>query len=78
MRIEIIELIAEGEKVVGALSLLGHQPRAVAREPAYRTALRNVSTRSISIVATSGRITEAWGLEDNRSRERQLGLSPRS
>jgi hypothetical protein len=24
-----------------------------------------------------GRITEAWGIEDNRSRERQLGLSPR-
>jgi hypothetical protein len=23
-----------------------------------------------------GRITEAWGLEDTRSRERQLGLSP--
>lgn len=31
----------------------------------------------VSIYRVSdGRITEAWGIEDNRARERQLGLSP--
>jgi predicted ester cyclase len=76
VRMEIVELIAEGEKVVGRFRCSatnlgpwrGHPPTGRRFERVDEVYIFRVS---------GGRITEAWGIEDNRSRERQLGIFPR-
>ena len=73
MHMEVIELIAEGDTVVGRFTCsgthlgawLGHAPtgrrfEAVDEDSIYRF--------------QDGRIVESWGLEDNLERLEQLGL----
>jgi predicted ester cyclase len=76
VQMEIVELIAEGEKVVGRFRCSGtHLGRWRGKPPTGR---RFDRVDEVYIYRVhSGRITEAWGIEDNRSRERQLGLSAR-
>jgi predicted ester cyclase len=73
MRMEIVDLIAEGDRVVGRFACsathlgdwLGHPPtrRRFEKVPeVYIFRLRE------------GRITHAWGLEDTLGRLEQLGL----
>ncbi len=73
MRMEIVDLIAEDDRVVGRFTCsathlgdwLGHPP----------TGRRFESVDEIGIYRLrDGRIVESWGLEDNLSRLQQLGL----
>lgn len=73
MRMEIIDLIAEGDTVVGRFACtathlgewLGHSP----------TGRRFEAIDEVSIFRfRDGRIVEAWGIEDNLTRLEQLGL----
>jgi predicted ester cyclase len=73
VRMEIVDLIAEGETVVGRFTCsathlgtwLGHPP----------TGRRFERVDEIGIYRLrDGRIVESWGLEDNLSRLEQLGL----
>ena len=72
---EIVELIAEGEKVVGRFRCSATHLGPWRGRPATGRRFERVDEVYIYRVH-DGRITEAWGLEDNRSRDRQLGLSP--
>jgi predicted ester cyclase len=73
VQMEIVDLIAEGEKVVGrfrcSATHLGHWR---GHDPTGRRFERVDEVYIFRVV--NGRITEAWGIEDTRSRERQLGL----
>jgi ubiquinone/menaquinone biosynthesis C-methylase UbiE/predicted ester cyclase len=75
VEMEIVELIAEGEKVVGRFRCSAtHLGPWRGRPPTGR---RFDGVDEVSIFRVKeGRITEAWGLEDTRARERQLGLEP--
>ncbi len=73
MRMEIIDLIAEGDTVVGRFTCsathrgewLGHPP----------TGRRFDAIDEVSIFRfREDRIVEAWGIEDNLTRLEQLGL----
>jgi predicted ester cyclase len=75
VRMEIIELIAEGEKVVGRFRCSATNLGPWRGRPATGRRFERVDDVYIYRVR-EGRIAEAWGLEDNRSRERQLGLAP--
>ena len=74
-RMEIVELVAEGERVVGRFRCSathlgpwrGHAPTGRRFE--------NVDEVYFFRVA-DGRIAQAWGIEDTLSRLRQLGLPP--
>ena len=74
VQMEIVELIAEGEKVVGRFRCSatqlgpwrGHAPTGRRFERVDEVYIFRV---------VDGRIAEAWGIEDTRSRERQLGLT---
>jgi predicted ester cyclase len=74
VHMEIVELVAEGDKVVGRFTCsathlgawLGHAP----------TGRRFERVDEVSIFRLrDGRIVHAWTLEDTRSRLEQLGLS---
>jgi predicted ester cyclase len=76
VRMEIVELIAEGDKVVGRFTCsathlgewLGHPP----------TGRRFDRVDEVSIFRfRDGRIAHVWSLEDSLGRLRQLGLTPR-
>jgi predicted ester cyclase len=75
VQMDIVELIAEDEKVVGRFRCSAtHLGPWRGRPPTGR---RFERVDEVYIFRVSdGRITEAWGIEDTRSRERQLGLSP--
>jgi ketosteroid isomerase-like protein len=73
VRMEVIDLIAEGDKVVGRFTCsathlgewLGHPP----------TGRRFEAIDEVSIFRLrDGRIVDAWGIEDNLARLEQLGL----
>jgi predicted ester cyclase len=73
LRMEIVDLIAEGGKVAGrfhcsATNLGPWRGNA----PTGRRFERVDEVYLFRVV--DGRITEAWGLEDTPARERQLGL----
>lgn len=74
---EIVELIAEGEKVVGRFRCSATHLGTWRGEPPTGHRFDNVDEVYIFRIINS-RITEAWGLEDTRSRERQLRLPHRS
>jgi len=77
VEMDIVELIAEGEKVVGRFRCSGtHLGTWRGNPPTGRRFARVDEVYMFRV--RDGRITEAWGIEDTRSRERQLGLSPRS
>jgi predicted ester cyclase len=75
VQMEIVELIAEGETVVGRFLCSATNLGRWRGEPATGRRFERVDEVYIFRVR-DGRIAEAWGLEDTRSRERQLGLSP--
>ena len=72
---EIVDLIGEGEKIAGRFRCSatnlgpwrGHPPTGRRFERVDEVYFFRVR---------DGRIAEAWGIEDTRSRERQLGLAP--
>ena len=73
VHMEVVELIAEGDTVVGRFTCsgthlgdwLGHAP----------TGRRFEAVDEVSIYRfQDGRIVESWGLEDNLGRLEQLGL----
>ncbi|MDQ3655197.1 MAG: ester cyclase [Chloroflexota bacterium] len=73
MRMEVIDLIAEGDRVAGRFTCsathlgewLGHPP----------TGRRFEAVDEVSIFRFhGGRIVETWGIEDNLTRLEQLGL----
>jgi predicted ester cyclase len=74
VQMDIVELIAEGETVVGRFRCSathlgpwrGHSPTGRRFERVDEVYIFRVR---------DGRIAEAWGIEDTRSRERQLGLA---
>jgi predicted ester cyclase len=71
---EIVDLIAEGEKVVGRFRCSGTHLGPWRGRPPTGRRFERVDEVYIFRVK-NGRISEAWGIEDVRSRERQLGLS---
>jgi len=73
-RMEIVELIAEGEKVVGRFRCSGTNLGPWRGRPPTGRRFERVDEVYIYRIR-DGRIIEAWGIEDNRSRERQLGIS---
>ena len=75
VQMEIVELIAEGEKVVGRFRCSATNLGPWRGQPPTGRRFERVDEVYIYRVH-DGRITEAWSIEDNRSRERQLGLSP--
>ena len=75
VQMEIVELIAEGEKVVGRFRCSATNLRPWRGQPPTGRRFERVDEVYIFRV-TDGRISEAWGIEDTRARERQLGLSP--
>jgi predicted ester cyclase len=74
VRMEIVDLIAEGEKVVGRFRCSGTNLGPWRDTPPTGRRFEGVDEVYIFRVR-DGRIAEAWGIEDTRSRERQLGLS---
>jgi predicted ester cyclase len=73
VHMEIVELIAEDERVVGRFRCSGtHLGPWRGRPPTGRRFRRIDEVYFFRV--RDGRITEAWGLEDTSSRERQLGL----
>lgn len=73
MRMEIVDLIAEGDKVVGRFRCSGtHLGEWLGHAPTGR---RFEAVAEVYIFRLSGgRITKAWGIEDTLGRLDQLGL----
>jgi predicted ester cyclase len=73
MHMEVIELIAEGDIVVGRFTCSGtHLGAWLGHAPTGR---RFEAVDEVGIYHfRDGRIVETWGLEDNLSRLEQLGL----
>jgi predicted ester cyclase len=76
VHMDVVELIAEGEKVVGRFRCSATHLGPWRGNPPSGRRFERVDEVYIYRVR-DGQIAEAWGIEDNRSRERQLGLSPR-
>ena len=76
-RMEIVELIAENDTVVGRFRCSGTHLGPWRGRPPTGRRFERVDEVYIYRVR-DGRISEAWGIEDNRSRERQLGLGGES
>ena len=75
VEMEIVELIAEGEKVAGRFRCSATNLGPWRGHPPTGKRFERVDEVYIFRVR-DGRIAEAWGIEDTRSRERQLGLAP--
>ncbi len=73
VQMDIVELIAEGEKVVGRFRCSATHLGPWRGHPPTGRRFERVDEVYIFRVR-DGRIAEAWGIEDTRSRERQLGL----
>jgi predicted ester cyclase len=74
VEMKVVDLIAEGEKVVGRFQCSGTHLGTWRGRPPTGRRFERVDEVYIFRVK-DGRISEAWGLEDTHSRERQLGLS---
>jgi predicted ester cyclase len=72
VHMEIVDLIAESEKVVGRFHCSGTNLGPWRGQPPTGRRFERVDEVYIFRVK-DGRISEAWGIEDTRSRERQLG-----
>jgi len=75
VEMEIVELIAEGEKVAGRFRCSATNLGPWRGHPPTGKRFERVDEVYIFRVR-DGRIAEAWGIEDTRERERQLGLVP--
>jgi predicted ester cyclase len=74
VRMSIVELVAEGETVVGRFTCSGTHTGTWLGHPATGRRFSHVAEVYFFRV-TKGRIVRAWGLEDTVERLRQLGLS---
>jgi predicted ester cyclase len=75
VRMEVVDLIAEGEKVVGRFLCSGtHLGGWRGHPPTGRRFERVDEVYFFSF--SDDRIAEAWGIEDTSARLRQLGLWP--
>ncbi|HEX5992493.1 MAG TPA: ester cyclase [Thermomicrobiales bacterium] len=74
VQMEVVELIAEGDTVVGRFTCSGtHLREWLGHAPTGR---RFEAIDEVSIYRfRDGRIVESWGLEDNLGRLKQLGLA---
>ena len=77
VEMEIVDLIAEGEEVVGRFRCSATNLGPWRGRPPTGRRFERVDEVYIFRVR-DGAIIEAWGIEDTRVRERQLGLSPSS
>ena len=75
VEMEIVDLIAEGEKVVGRFRCSATNLGPWRGRPPTGRRFERVDEVYIFRVR-DGAIVGAWGIEDTRSRERQLGLAP--
>ena len=73
VRMEIVDLLAEGERVAGRFRCSATNLGEWRGEPPTGRRFEDVDEVYFFRVADGG-IAEAWGLEDTASRERQLGL----
>ena len=74
VRMRIVELVAEGETVVGRFACSGiHTGPWLGHPPTGRSFHDVAEVYFFRVV--EGRIIRAWGLEDTDARLRQLGLS---
>jgi predicted ester cyclase len=72
VRMQVVDLVAEGDKVVGQFLCSGTQPGEwQGRLPTGRRFERVAEVYFFELL--EGRIIRAWGLEDNLSRMQQLG-----
>ena len=70
---DVVELIAEGDKVMGRFACSGtHTGEWRGNPPTGRRFERVDEVYAFRL--EDGRIVEAWGIEDNEERQRQLGL----
>jgi predicted ester cyclase len=75
VEMEIVELVAEGEKVAGRFKCSGtNLGEWRGQSPTGRRFEAIDEVYFYRVV--DGRITEAWGLEDTTSRVSQLGIEP--
>jgi predicted ester cyclase len=74
VQMEIVDLIAEGEKVVGRFRCSATNLGPWRGQPPTGRRFERVDEVYIFRIQ-DGQISEAWGIEDTRSRERQLVLS---
>jgi predicted ester cyclase len=76
LQMEIQELIAEGDKVVGRFTCSGTHLGAWLGQPPTGRRFERVDEVAI-FRFRDGRIVDAWSLEDTLGRLRQLGLTDR-
>jgi hypothetical protein len=74
VHMRIVELVAEGETVVGRFACSGTHTGTWLGHPATGRRFTDVAEVYFFGVV-DGRIVRAWGLEDTAARLRQLGLS---
>jgi predicted ester cyclase len=72
VQVEVVDLIAEGEKVVGRFPCSATNLGPWRGKPPTGRRFERLDEVYIFRIH-HGRIAKAWGLEDTRSRERQLG-----
>lgn len=75
VRMRIVELVAEGETVVGRFACSGTHTGTWLGHPPTGRRFTNVAEVYFFRVV-DGRIVRAWGLEDTADRSRQLGVQP--
>jgi predicted ester cyclase len=73
VRMQTVELVAEGERVVGRFRCSGTQLGPWRGKDPTGKRMHDIDEVYFFTVR-GGRITEAWGLEDTAKRLRQLGL----
>jgi predicted ester cyclase len=73
VRMETLELVAEGERVVGRFRCSGTNLGPWRGNEPTGKRMHDIDEVYFFTVS-GGRITEAWGLEDTAKRVRQLGL----
>ena len=74
VRMRIVELVAEGDTVVGRFSCSGTHTGCWLGHPATGRRFTDVAEVYFFRIV-DGRISRAWGLEDTTDRMRQLGLA---
>jgi predicted ester cyclase len=75
MRMEIVQLVAEGDTVVGRFTCSATHTGEWRGHAATGRRFENVN-EVYFLNFEDGRIAEAWGIEDTLDRMRQLGLAP--
>jgi predicted ester cyclase len=76
VQMEIVDLLAEGDRVVARFACSGtHSGVWLGHPPTHRRFRRVPEVYFFGF--TENRISTAWGLEDTQRRLQQLGLAPR-